>query len=230
MNNGPQHEGLQHISSYTSKMLRQKFGRGPESCHASLGDRFLVLYIRGFLSPMEEVLLQQGEMDTVATSRKIIIDSILPELKGVVQLTLEIDIAACYSDWNFISNTGVIVIELQADEGQQATGNEFAGREAFEEEIIRLSAIVQKTPERVESYQLSPRVMVVMRYGMLLMIEHALIQKGMGQPLRITKGELEKKYFHADGRFDKILGQQVIDFFVDWDFKKDNSLMCFVLK
>lgn len=231
--NAEHQDQLKSISSYTSKLLRQKFGRGPQSCHASLGGRFLALYIKGFLSPMEEVLLQQGQTDTVTASRQVIIDCVLSELKGMVQTTLQIDIENFYSDWNFQSNSGLIVAVLAAEEEGQAqtdaADSEFANRAAFKEEVQRISSLVQKTPERIETYRVTPKLLIVMRHGLLLMVEHALIQKGIGQTLRIAKGELEKKYFHHDGRFDEILGSRVVDFFVDWDFKRDDSLMCFVL-
>jgi uncharacterized protein YbcI len=50
-----------YISSYISKLLRKKFGRGPQSCQTTISKNHLVTYIRGFLSPMENVLLEQGQ-------------------------------------------------------------------------------------------------------------------------------------------------------------------------
>jgi uncharacterized protein YbcI len=226
-----QQDQLKHISSYTSKLLRQKFGRGPESCHASQGHQFLVLYIRGFICPMEEVLLSQDQWDTVQNSRTIIIDSILPELKGVMQLTLEQEVEEFYHDWNFPNNTGVIIGVLSEPLSNEPPMEEhFQERSAFEKEINRLSEIVQKVPDRVESYQISPKLYIAKREGILVRIEKELARRGYEDVLRVTKNELEKRYFHNDGRFDDILGSDVSDVFIDWNFKMDNSLMCFVLK
>ncbi|MBM4763203.1 DUF2294 family protein [Bacillus sp. B15-48] len=44
------------ISSYISKLLRRTFGKGPQSCQTSIYINYLITYLRGFLSPIEEVL------------------------------------------------------------------------------------------------------------------------------------------------------------------------------
>ncbi|WP_099361135.1 Na-translocating system protein MpsC family protein [Fredinandcohnia onubensis] len=220
---------LKYISSYTSKLLRNKFGRGPESCFAVTANHFLVLQIRGFISPMEEVLLQENQRIQVDHARDVVIKSILAELKGVFQVTLETEVKTFFHDWNFPNNTGVIIAELESPLNQMEKDKaiDFA---LLESEIDRISKLVQKIPEKTSSFQISPRIFIVKRDGILVPIEKALLKRGFEKELLFTKDNLEKSYLHRHGKYEQIFSQPVADIFVDWDFKEDNSLICFILK
>ncbi|SEM22177.1 Uncharacterized protein YbcI [Mesobacillus persicus] len=228
----PTHEKLKDISSLTSKLLRKNFGRGPESCYAFASNHFLVFYIRGFLSPMESILIKSGSADKVDISRSIVMKSILAQLKGILELEFKQDIECFYHDWNYPQNTGMITAmfesELKTDTNH--AGESSADVNRLIDEVDRISILVQKKPEKTKVFQISPKLYIVKRDGILVQIEKALIQKGYDQELIVTKDELEKSYFHRDGRFDEIFQQEVADILIDWNVDKDNSVMCFVLK
>ncbi|MDQ1911472.1 Na-translocating system protein MpsC family protein [Paenibacillus sp. GD4] len=226
-------ERLQHISSYAGKLLRQKFGRGPDQIFAYAGDRFLILYIQHFLSPMEEVLLRQGHEDTVDVARTKIVSTLLEELRGVIQVTLERDVVHCYHDWNYSSNHGMMAAVFHQEIAPPLEAPamvEGAGQGALELEVARISSLVQKVPERIETYRLHPDVYVIIRTGILITLEKALIKKGFEAELLVTKDELEKTYFRRDGSLQELFGREMKDIFVDWLLKEDQSLMCIVLK
>lgn len=226
-------EQLKHISSYTSKLFRQKFGRGPELCYASVGHRFLLIQIRGFLSPMEEVLFQHGEEHTIVRSRTIIVETILAELKGVITVTLGLEIDRCFHNWNFRNNTGILVVvfpesvSLGAEVPLEAITTD---QDALLEELNRISAIVQKVPDFTAVYPINAKMLVVHRKGILIKIEKALIQNGFHQELRLTKDELEKSHFQRSSRIDQLLKRPVEDIFIDWNFQNDESIVCLMLK
>ncbi|GAE37054.1 Na-translocating system protein MpsC family protein [Halalkalibacter akibai] len=223
---GDLQQELNHISSYTSKLLRKKFGRGPELCSATFSGNYLILQIRGFISPMEEVLLEQGKMADVTKARASIIAQAIEELRGVVQVTLNVEVADCYNDWNFPNNTGVIILAVSGDKPQV----QLSYIPQFEAEIARISQLVQKIPNSIETFVISEKLLVVNREGILIPIEKALISKGFEKELILTKDELEKQYFHRFGKFDEILSRNVRDIFIDWNLKEDKSLMVFVLQ
>lgn len=221
-----------NLSSLTSKMLRKNFGRGPDSCHAFANGPFLVFYIRGFLSPLESVLLENGNTDNVEISRAIVIKKLLMQLKGILEMEFEVEVKSFYHDWNYPNNTGMITIEFESDltrteETSLGSSHEF---QSLINEIDRISILVQKKPEKTEAFFISPKVYLVKRDGILVQIEKALIEKGYADTLQVTKDELEKSYLHRNGHFDDILNRPVADIFVDWDFDADNSMICFVLK
>ncbi|HYK73483.1 MAG TPA: Na-translocating system protein MpsC family protein [Pseudoneobacillus sp.] len=223
-------EKLLSISNLTSKLLRKNFGRGPDSCHASVKYQFLIFYIRGFLSPMETILLESGNSKTIEISRNIVMKNILAQLRGVLELELDQDIVSFYHDWNYMNNTGIIMVEFESEIMDDQRTEPFPQYQSLLEEVDRISILVEKSPEKMEAYQISEKYFLVKRFGILVPIEKALILKGFQEELLITKDELEKSYYHRDGRFETIFKQPVADIFVDWNVHEDNSMMCFILK
>jgi uncharacterized protein YbcI len=219
---------LNSISSYTSKLLRRNFGRGPESCQSTVSNGHFVIHIRGFISPMEEVLMEQGQRDQVERARTIIINHIIEELKGVIQVSLEREVEEYYQDWNFPNNTGIIIFVLSETERKEIPEKVMMIKD-LESEVARISELVQKVPDKINVYSLSSSIYIVERKGILIPIEKALISKGFANELRITKDELEKKYFHRYGRFSEIFNGGIRDIFIDWNFPADKSLMAVIV-
>ncbi|MBM6616477.1 Na-translocating system protein MpsC family protein [Bacillus suaedaesalsae] len=228
---GPINQKLMDISSLTSKMLRKNFGRGPESCYAYANMQFLVFYIRGFLSPMEVILLENGNSDNIEISRNIVMTNVLTELKGVLEIEFEQDVKYFYHDWNYHQNRGMITVQFEHSiiEGSCHTLSDSLSN-SLVQEVDRITILVQKKPELTKVYPITPKLYLVKREGILIQIEKALIEKGYEHTLLVTKDELEKSYLHRDGRFEEIFQNPVSDIFVDWDFKRDNSIIAFVLK
>lgn len=219
---------LDYISSYISKLLRRKFGRGPQSCQTTLNRNHLVAYIRGFVSPMEDVLIKQGQNQYVDKARNFIINHLLEELKGVVQVYLEVNVEEYYQDWNFPNNSGTLIFVLEKEITQTAFEVNIDPQK-LELEIARLSKLVEKVPDEIHVYPISSSIYLVERKGILIQIEKALISKGFQEELRYTKDDLEKEYFHHDDRFDGIFHKPVKDIFIDWNFKEDKSMMAIFL-
>lgn len=227
----PIQQKLMDISSLTSKMLRKNFGKGPESCQVFAKDQFLVFYIRGFLSPMEIILLENGNRDNIDISRNIVMNNILTELKGILELEFENDVKYYYHDWNYPENRGMLLIEFEQNilEGEVSIESEKT-KDLLIKEVDRVTILVQKKPEETKVYCITPKVFIVKREGILIQIEKALIEKGYEEILLVTKDELEKSYFHRDGRFEEIFKKPVKDIFIDWDLSRDNSVICIILK
>lgn len=192
---------------------------------------YLVIYIRGFLSPMESILIENGNSDNVEISRGIIMKTVLAQLKGVIELELEQDVNDFYHDWNYPNNTGIIVVEFQSENKEYDNKSDHIPEYgALIEEVQRISYLVQKVPETTEAIRISPKIYLVKRTGLLVQIEKALIAKGFHETLIVTKDQLEKSHFHRSGRFQEIFQQEVGDIFVDWNLHEDKSMMCFILK
>lgn len=181
------------ISSHASKMLRKNFGRGPESCKAFLSEKFLVLYVRGFISTMEETLIRQSQRDQVERARDVIVQHAMEEMRGMIELLLEQEVGSVFHDWNFPNNSGVMIFLLQPVESREGerkpAGVDIARLEA---EVARLSQLVQKIPNRILTHPVSQNVYLVERDGILIPIEKALVERGFTDELKLTKDELEK--------------------------------------
>ncbi|MET3697724.1 hypothetical protein [Bacillus oleivorans] len=62
-------------------------------------------------------------------------------------------------------------------------------------------------------HPISSSIYLIERIGILIQIEKALIAHGFQKELLFTKDELEKIYFHSDGRFEGIFNQTVRDIY-----------------
>ncbi|MFP7299675.1 Na-translocating system protein MpsC family protein [Neobacillus niacini] len=217
----------EYISSYISKLLRKNFGRGPRNCQTTISQNYLVTYISGFLSPMEDILLQQGQSKYVDHARNVIITHLLDEIKGIIQITFNIGVEEYYHDWNFPNNSGTLIFVLDTEAGQKM--NSDVDIQRLEHEVSRISLMVEKVPEKIITSAISPSIFLIERRGILIQIEKALIDNGFENELKFTKDELEKSYFHRYGRFEDIFNKSVRDIFIDWNFKEDKSFMAFIL-
>ncbi|MBT2655811.1 DUF2294 family protein [Bacillus sp. ISL-18] len=220
---------LMEISSFVSKLLRQNFGKGPLSCYPFSRSRFLIFYIRGFLSPIENVLIENQDIDNAKISRNVVMKTILTELKGILELEFQQDVQSLYHDWNYLNNTGMITAVFEKEIPSFKSVEQFPEYKDFIGEVERISILVQKKPDKIEAFQITPKLYLVKRYGILVPIEKALIENGYEQALLVTKDKLEKKYFYQHGHFDEIFKKPVTDIFVDWNLKDDRSLTYFFL-
>lgn len=221
------HGKLEYISSYISKLLRKKFGKGPQSCQTHLSGKYLVSYIRGFITPMEEILLQQNQNKFVDQAREVIVNHLLDEIKGVIQVSLDVEVEEYYHDWNFPNNSGIFIFVLESEIGEMIKSDLDIGK--LELEVGRIGLLVEKVPDHIQTYPISSTIYLIERKGILIQIEKALIQKGFQQELKFVKDELEKTYFHRDGNFEDIFNKSVRDIFIDWNFKEDRSFIAFIL-
>ncbi|TLS54352.1 DUF2294 family protein [Paenibacillus antri] len=212
------------------RLLRDTFGKGPESVYVSIGYTFITMYLRNFLTPSEKVLMEQDQEIIVMQTRDKLMQTLMPELNGYLEGLLGQKPGEVYYDWGLHNRAGMIVGVFSGPvEAGERINEAYAGREAVEAEIVDISRNAQKAPEEIYSCELNDRTLVVVRNGILVRIEKELIRHGVGPQLRQVKRVLEKSYMHNNTHLESILQKKIIDSFVDWDFDLDKSLIVFVL-
>lgn len=222
---------LTTISSYTGKLLRDHFGKGPESVFVSVGSTYFNIYIRNFLSPIERVLLEQGQEMVVRDLRMKMMDRLLPELREFLEETTGQRVRELYYDWGFVKCSGVIfgICERPFEFGD-AVDEQYAGRNELDALINQISKETEKLPELTYSCLLNERTLIVIRKGILVRIEEELIRIGHGEILRRVKSNLEKRDLQNSQQFESILHRRVVDSFVDWDFERNKSGIILILQ
>jgi uncharacterized protein YbcI len=218
------------LSSYISKILRDHFGKGPESVQVSLGKTFIIFYIRNFQSPTEKVLMDQKQVETVQQTRDLVMQTLIPEIKVYIKIVTGMDIREFYYDWGLDNKSGMFTGICTDETGIDTPIQEdFTGKSALIEEIINLSAESEKKPDEIYSCQINHRSILVIRNGILVRIEKQLIRQGMREELKLAKRTLEKGLLHNNNHFEGILNTKVIDIFVDWDFDLDKSVIVLIV-
>jgi uncharacterized protein YbcI len=217
------------LSSYISKILRDNFGKGPESVHVSYGYTFITIYIRNFESPTEKVLMNQKQEEIVQRTRDLLMQTLIPEIKTYIKIVTGMEVREFYYDWD-LHNKSAMFTGICSDStslGKTVVEN-YSGREEIHKEIINLSRESEKRPEEVYSCQLNHRTLLVIRNGILVSIEKQLIRQGMREELKLAKRILEKGLLHNNNHFESILNTKVLDIFVDWDLDLDKSVIVFI--
>lgn len=145
------------LANNLGKLLRDNFGKGPEAIHVTIYEPYVVVYVSGFISPMEQVLLNQNEEMRVMTTRELLMKSLEPEITGQIKGVTDIEIQHLYYDWNLSHQSGIFVgvclDDLKAD---LTEGEPYQGKQEIHNRIIKMSKLAQKEPERITSYKLSP--------------------------------------------------------------------------
>jgi uncharacterized protein YbcI len=217
------------LSSYISKILRDYFGKGPESVHVSLGKTFIVVYIRNFLSPTEKVLMNQKQDASVQQTRDLVMQTLIPEIKAYIKIVTGMEIREFYYDWGLHNKSAMFTgICSDSTNTDYPIKEEFTGKEELINEMIHLSSESEKKPEEIYACQVNQRTILVIRNGILVRIEKQLIRQGMQEQLKLAKRTLEKGLLHNNNHFEGILNTKVIDIFVDWDFELDKSVIVLV--
>ncbi|QSF44517.1 Na-translocating system protein MpsC family protein [Paenibacillus tianjinensis] len=212
------------FSSYTGRLLRERFGKGPESIHVSIGKQCIALHIRNFIGPVERFLLNKEEEQAFRYTRELLMKSLLPELSAYLQDNLSIEVGEIFYDWGIHNASGMIVALLKND---GVPVDEYAGRDEVHAQINEVSRKVQKEPEFTDSWWLGTRTLIIKREGILIPLEKELIGLGYENTLKTTKRKMEKRYLEDTTTIAPMLGKELSDIYVDWDFDKDTSVIAY---
>lgn len=210
------------ISGYISALLRTHFGKGPTSVYATVKPPFITIHIRGFIAPMEVVLLKQGESKRVMKTRDVLMNELMPEIIQKLGEIAELDVKELYSDWDLNKETGMIIGIAEEKEEDRYTSDwpENIDKQALEGAINEASEKAEKKPARIDTYMLSERTFLVKRTGILVRIEKELIKNGYTEVLKLAKRPLEHQLLEETD-LESILKRKVSELFFDWNFDKD---------
>lgn len=218
------------LASHVARLLREAFGKGPQSIYVTIRRPFIVFYLRGLLSPTEKVLLEQDQVFTIHQTRDLLMKSLIPEVRAYVSLIAGMQIRELYYDWGILNHSGVFVGIESYEAGSALFHQEiYLGKEELHHEIANISQHVQKLPEEMYSCMLNDRTLLVIRNGILISIEKELIRLGYDEKLKLAKRNLEKGHLHNNNHFQRLLNTKIIDVFADWDFELDKSVFVFIL-
>lgn len=215
------------LSSYTGRLLRERFGKGPESIHASIGPKCIALHIRNFIGPVERFLLNKEEEQAFRYTRELLMKSLLPELAAYLKEKLAIEVGELFYDWGIHNASGMIVALIKNDD---TLIDNYAGREEVHAQINEVSRKVQKEPVYTDSWWLGPRILIIKREGILIPLEKELISLGYENTLKTTKRKMEKRYLEDTTTIAPMLGKELSDIYVDWDFDKDTSVIAYTFQ
>lgn len=218
------------IGGYISTLLRKHFGKGPTSVFVTVKKPYVVIHFRGFVAPMEAVLLKQKEWKRVLETRDLLINELKEDIAKNLWRIAEMDIQEFYADWDLELETGLLV-GVMKDEIDEDNFHwpEHIDKKAFEQKIENASERAEKKPSSIKSYWLNDRMLLVKRNEILVGIENALIAEGYTEILKLAKRPLERSLL-LETQPEKELGRQITEVFLDWNFPEDIGYIVFLLE
>ncbi|WP_033541277.1 DUF2294 domain-containing protein [Planococcus sp. CAU13] len=218
------------ISGYISTLLRQNFGKGPTSVYVTLAGTFLTIHFRGFIAPMEKILLNKHQEKRILETRNLLMNELSSEIILQLYKKTGLDIETIFADWNLENETGMIFAVLN-EEAEQSTAKwpiDVKEKE-FYKAIDIASELSEKIPGKTVIHWLSERTILVVRDKILVPIEKELISNGFTEELKLAKRPLEKRVI-GEVTIPSSRPRIIEETFVDWNFEKDQGFFLFVLK
>lgn len=217
------------IGAYTSTLLRNHFGKGPTSVYVTIKKPYVVIHFRGFLSPVEKILLKQNEWKRVLETRDLLLNDLKPLIIEELLKMTGLDIQEFYADWNLSLKTGMFLGVLdEKAAAEDCMWPKELDQEVFHNRIERVNEAAERKPGEIESIWLSQRVLLVKRMDILVGIEKALIAEGYSEILKLSKRPLERQLLE-EADLEEVLHRNILETFLDWNFDKDIGYIVFAL-
>ncbi len=220
-------EDLAYLSSSLSKRLKQKFGKGPETCFASLKDDMLTIHIKRFITPAEEVLMESENSTLALQFRSVIIQAILNEFIAEIMCEYQIQIETAFHDWNYDINSGMILLKINQD---TIYGNEYQSS-AENNKIIKtlqhVTSNIHKVPTHYKLNRLNANSYAIECKEIMLDIEKVLYYKGYEEILLERSKEIKNSYMQHIQLFEDSFGRGIESLFIMWDYENDKGYIVF---
>ncbi|MFD1735039.1 Na-translocating system protein MpsC family protein [Bacillus salitolerans] len=220
-------ENLLHLSSTFSKILKQRFGKGPETCAVTYHSKRVTVYVRNFITPAEEVLVDSGQMNLAINFRNAVMDRVAKEFIREAMVSLDISLDSYYYDWDYENNTGVMLLQSSTDKYFNEAS---AIRGKIFNQIMFVSSEVHKVPKRLDLIRLNQNIVVVECKGIMLQVEKVLYQKGHLDILQERSREIKDRYLEYKNVFASIFERDVLSIYMAWDYAEDSCYIFFYLQ
>ncbi|MGM0896298.1 MAG: Na-translocating system protein MpsC family protein [Bacillota bacterium] len=218
------------MGGYISTVMREHFGKGPTSVFVVVKPPFVIVHLRGFLSPTEKILLQKDEFKRVMEIRHLLIDELKPAICDTLSRASGQKVDALYSDWHLENQTGMLVgVMTEADTSVDFDCPPEINQEALHAAVVKASRKAEKKPESTTLFWLNDRTLLIERTGFLVEIERELIRNGLSEELKQVKRPLEKRLLMKETEFTQLLKRNVREIFLDWEFSTDISYILVLL-
>ncbi|GAA0488774.1 hypothetical protein GCM10008986_13220 [Salinibacillus aidingensis] len=229
MNNvGLPQEDLLQINSTFSKIVKRWYGKGPEHCFATFRSDMMVIHVSGFITAAEKALMEKDSQTLAYQFRYSIMEKIYEEFNKEMYDLLEISFSSYHSDWNFATDTGIILFQNDAS-GWTNRHTAPGLKEKLMNQIMDISKDVHQAPANIDVQKLSHKIIAVRCQDALLPIEKLLFSEGYSDILHQQSEEIKKVYRRNRKRFEAVIGRGIEDIYMIWNYEYEECYLFFCL-
>jgi len=219
-------EDLLYLSSSFSKILKRSFGKGPETCSVSYKNNRLYVYMRKFITPAEEVLVENKSVNLAAMFRGAVINAVTEKFIPEVSKVLGMKVDHFYHDWNYHTNTGILLLEDGRNDEDLAIRDSILEDHLFK--VIRhVSSHFHKVPSSIRVVKFTQNFCAVECKKVLLYLESYLYENRNKDLLIKLSNEIKRGYTKYRNLFEDIFNRIIEDLFILWDYENDRNYLIF---
>jgi uncharacterized protein YbcI len=214
---------LLNLSSSFSKLLKKRFGKGPESCWAIFNRGRLYISVRNFITPAEEVLIKKQENELAKRFRSSVLSAVVEEFIPTASEVVGIDFKYFFHDWNYSSNTGFILLEQNHSEHER--GEDVSNPSHFLKEVEVIGSQLHRRPEKVRKILNSPNICAIEVIGVQTYLESLLYESGNSELLHRHLDEIKCGYIKHLSQLEKVFNQSLEDVFILGDYERNRYVL-----
>jgi uncharacterized protein YbcI len=219
----------QTLCAYIGKIYKDITGKGPENIYVAFGDRCYIVYIKNYLMPYEKMIQQNGDMELLDKVMHIATKNINSQIVQYAETITGVLTEETYYDWNIENGSRMLVcMSNQQYERSLSVNNNYYGEQLLHKELIKLVYYADSIPETINSFCLNSKIFIIERMGGTTRLESEMDLKGHGDIIKSTKRQMEKQYLNNNMYIKDVLDMDVVETFIDWDFKKNKSVIMLV--
>lgn len=217
------------VQQTISTLFEENFGKLPASIRVSANDKCLIIRLEGFLGDTVKTMISENSYGALSSTRELIVGYMLSQLGDTLQNEFDLPAAHFYYDWDDKNLSCIISVILREDE-HYALDDHYAEKQEIHDEIRLLTARVEKAPQKLHSFWVDGDLLVVIRRGLLIELEKALLEDGHQDALRRAKRKVEKKQLTQNSRVSAIIGRKLEGVYLDWAFEADSSMLVYAFE
>lgn len=218
-------EELLLLSSTLSKMLKRRFGKGPEACFLTFHSNKIIVHIRNFITPAEDVLVHNNQLKLAHFFRTSVMETVFKEFSVEATNVLGVTFNSYFDDWNYEENSGLMLLEnmnsLTWDETQLSP----ILKDKIYNQMIQICSEIHKVPRKLEIVRINPNMYVIESQGILLQVEKILFSKGHLNIIQDRSFEIKDCYMEHKNSLEYVFETNIDQMYLMWDYEKDRSLL-----
>lgn len=211
----------------TLSLFAEHFGISPARVHVTLNDSCVIIYAERFLQPLVESLILQEAHGALQSMRELMVGYLMPELCRYIQDDCEMNVETQGYDWND-EDLSCLIFILLGEPAFLIENTPYPGQRKIHRQVAALTYDVQRFPEKIYSFWLEQRMLVIVRDGTMIEVEKSLIADGYSEILRNSKRKVEKQQFCEEPPFGGIANRAIKGVYLDWFFPQDRSVLVYV--
>ena len=211
----------------TLSLFAEHFGVSPARVNVTLDNSCIMIGAERFLQPLVESMILEESHGALQSMRELMVGYLMPELCRFIQDDCDLKVESQGYDWNDEDLSCLIFMVLH-EPAFLRENTPYPEQNKIHRHIASLTYDVQRFPEKIYSFWMEQRLLVIVRDGTLTQVEKTLIEDGHSEILRMSKRRVEKVRFCEEPPFDGIVNRGIKGVYLDWVFPDDRSLLVYV--